>query len=460
MTDIEQLDAIIIGTGQGGKPLAGALAEAGWNAAIIERDRVGGTCVVRGCTPTKTMLASARVAHLVGRAADYGVRTGDVSVDLEVVRGRKRDIVDSWSAGSQRGMERHETLELIFGTARFSGPKTVAVELNEGGTRRLTADHIFINVGARNRIPPLPGLDSVDYLTSTSVMELAEVPEHLVVLGGGFIGLEFGQMFRRFGSDVTIVERDRLAGREDEDVSEAIEEIFRGEGIGVLTGADARSVSVVAGGVELTVSVRGEERRIAGTHLLVSVGVVPNSDTLRPELAGIDVDERGNIVVNDRCETGAEGVWALGDVTGAPPFTHVSYDDYRIIRENLLEGGRASREGRLIPYVLFTDPQLGRVGLSEHEAVAAGHDVRIAKLPMSRVARAMETDETRGFMKAVVDAETDQILGAAILGIEGGEVMTVIQMAMMGGLPWTTLRDAVIAHPTLSESLNSLFMTL
>jgi pyruvate/2-oxoglutarate dehydrogenase complex dihydrolipoamide dehydrogenase (E3) component len=461
MPQTEHLDAIIIGTGQGGKPLAGALAEARWRSAIIERDRVGGACVVRGCTPTKTMLASARVAHLARRAGDFGVRTGDVSVDLEVVRRRKRDIVDSWSAGSQKGMQRHETLELIMGTARFIGPRSVEVALNQGGVRRLTAEHVFINVGTRNRALDIPGLDTIDHLDSTTVMELGEVPEHLIILGGSFTGLEFGQMFRRFGASVTIVERSRLASREDPDVSEAIEETFRGEGIEVVTGAEAGSVAPGrSGSVALTVRLDGRERVIQGSHLMVAAGVVPNSDLLDLASAGVATDERGNIVVNDQCETTAEGVWALGDATGAPPFTHTSYDDYRIIRQNLLEGGRASRAGRILPYVMFTDPQLGRVGMSEREAASAGRNVRVAKLPMSNVARAIETDETRGFMKAVVDADTDEILGAAVLGVEGGEVVTVLQMAMMGGLPWTRLRDAIIAHPTFSESINNLFMTL
>jgi pyruvate/2-oxoglutarate dehydrogenase complex dihydrolipoamide dehydrogenase (E3) component len=461
MPQTEHLDAIIIGTGQGGKPLAGALAEARWRSAIIERDRVGGACVVRGCTPTKTMLASARVAHLARRAGDFGVRTGHVSVDLEVVRRRKRDIVDSWSAGSQKGMQRHETLELIMGTARFIGPRSVEVALNQGGVRRLTAEHVFINVGTRNRALDIPGLDTIDHLDSTTVMELGEVPEHLIILGGSFTGLEFGQMFRRFGASVTIVERSRLASREDPDVSEAIEETFRGEGIEVVTGAEAGSVAPgQSGSVALTVRLDGRERVIQGSHLMVAAGVVPNSDLLDLASAGVATDERGNIVVNDQCETTAEGVWGLGDATGAPPFTHTSYDDYRIIRQNLLEGGRASRAGRILPYVMFTDPQLGRVGMSEREAASAGRNVRVAKLPMSNVARAIETDETRGFMKAVVDADTDEILGAAVLGVEGGEVVTVLQMAMMGGLPWTRLRDAIIAHPTFSESINNLFMTL
>jgi pyruvate/2-oxoglutarate dehydrogenase complex dihydrolipoamide dehydrogenase (E3) component len=461
MPEAERLDAIIVGTGQAGKPLAGALAEARWKTAIIEKDRVGGTCVIRGCTPTKTMVASARVAHLASRAADYGVRTGPVSVDLEVVRQRKRAIVDSWSAGSQKGLERHETLELILGEARFTGMRQVEVTLNDGGTRTLVADHVFINVGARNRVPAIPGLETVDFLDSTSLMELGKVPEHLIVLGGGFIGLEFGQMFRRFGADVTIVEKGHLIRREDEDVSAAMEEIFEEDGISVVCGAQvSRAQPAAGGGVELVVDVDGEPRTIVGSHLMVATGITPNADLLDLETTGLALGPRGEIMVNDRCETGVDGIWALGDVTGSAPFTHTAYDDYRIVRQNVLEDGDASKSGRVLPYTLFTDPQLGRVGMSERDAEAAGVDYRVAKLPMTRVARAIEMDETRGFMKAIVENGSGRILGATVLGIEGGEVATVLQVAMMGGLPWMTLRDAVISHPTLAESLNNLFRTL
>jgi pyruvate/2-oxoglutarate dehydrogenase complex dihydrolipoamide dehydrogenase (E3) component len=461
MVEVEKLDAIIIGTGQGGKPLAGALAEAGWRTAIIEKDRVGGTCVVRGCTPTKTMVASARVAYLAGRAADFGVRTGEVSVDLEAVRARKRSIVDSWSAGSKKGMERHETLELVLGEARFAGVREIEVALNAGGTRSFTADHVFLNVGARNRVPELPGLDTVDFLDSTSLMELGSVPEHLLVLGGGFMGLEFGQMYRRFGAEVTIVETRRLVSREDEDVSEAMEQIFEEDGISVLCGATATRVGPGGdGGVALVVEVDGEEITLHGSHLMVAAGIIPNADLLSLEATGLELGERGQIEVNGRCETSVDGIWALGDVTGAPPFTHTAYDDFRIIRENVLKGGNATRDGRVLPYTLFTDPQLGRVGMSERDAEVAGLEYRVAKLPMTRVARAIEMDETRGFMKAVVDNRTNRILGATVLGVEGGEVAAVLQVAMMGDLPWMALRDAMIAHPTLAESLNNLFMGL
>jgi pyruvate/2-oxoglutarate dehydrogenase complex dihydrolipoamide dehydrogenase (E3) component len=462
MTKPEQLDAIIIGTGQAGKPLAGALDDHGLKTAIIERGRVGGTCVIEGCTPTKTMVASARLAHLVGRAADYGVLTGPVSVDMAVVRKRKRDIVDSWSAGSTRGMTRRELVELIMGEARFSGPRQVTVELPNGKRRVLEAERIFINAGARALVPSIDGLQDVPFLDNASVMELGQVPDHLLVLGGGFIGLEFGQMFRRFGAEVTVLElTPRLLPREDVDVSEGVAEILVGEGVRLELGARVESVSTNDTGDILARFTRdGESLEASGSHLLVAIGRTPNTDTLNPQAAGIDVDDRGFIVVNDRLETSVPGIWALGDINRGPPFTHTAYDDYRIVRANELEGGQASRADRIVPYTLFTDPQLGRVGLTETEARERGYDVRVAKLPMARVARAIETDETRGFMKAVVDADTDQILGAAVLGIEGGEVATVLQMAMLGGIPYTRIRDGVFSHPTLSESLNNLFMGL
>ena len=462
MTETEQYDAIVIGAGQAGGPLSTALAQADWKTALIERKHVGGTCVNEGCTPTKTMLASARVAHLARRAADYGVHTGPVTVDLAKVRQRKRDIVDSFRGGSQRRIEQTEGLDLLMGQARFTGPRSVEVSLNGGGTRHLTADKIFVNVGARPRKPSLPGLDRVPALDSTSIMELDKLPEHLLVLGGGYIGLEFGQMFRRFGSQVTIVQRrGQLLTREDPDVAEQVADILREDGIEVLLEAQAQRVEQAAhGSIHLVVRTPEGERTLSGTHLLVAVGRVPNTDQLDLAPAGVQIDKRGFIAVNDRLETNVLGVYALGDVKGGPAFTHISYDDFRIIRTNLLEDGNATTSGRPVPYTVFVDPQLGRVGLSEREARAQGLDIRVAKIPMSWVARALEVDETRGLMKAIVDADTGHILGAAILGLEGGEIMAVLQMAMMGGLPYTVLRDAVFAHPTLSESLNNLFMAV
>jgi pyruvate/2-oxoglutarate dehydrogenase complex dihydrolipoamide dehydrogenase (E3) component len=399
------------------------------------------------------------------RAADYGVHTGPVSVDMAQVRQRKRDIVDSFRNGSQRRIENTEGLDLLTGEASFTGPKSVEGRMNSGETRLLTADRIFVNTGARPRKPSLPGLDSVPTLDSTSITELDEVPEHLLVLGGGYVGLEFGQMFRRFGSQVTIVQRrGQLLTREDADVAEEVANILREDGIEVLLDTHALRVEQApdenGGRIQLTVRTPEGERILTGSHLLVAVGRVPNTDQLNLVAAGIETDDRGFIQVNERLETNVPGIYALGDVKGGPAFTHISYDDFRIIRTNLLESGSATTTDRLVPYTVFIDPQLGRVGLTEREARDQGRDIRVAKMPMSYLARALEVDETRGFMKAVADADTDQILGAAVLGIEGGEIMAVLQMAMMGQVPYTVLRDAVFAHPTLAESLNTLFMAM
>ncbi len=462
MTAAQSYDAIVIGTGQGGKPLAGALAQADWTVAVIEKDdRVGGTCVVVGCTPTKTMFASARVAHLTRRAADYGVMTGLISVDQEVVRRRKRDIVDSFSSGSQKGLEKWETLDLIFGEARFSGPLEITVRLTAGGEQILTAPKIFINTGTRNTVPPIPGLDTVPHLDSTSIMELDKAPKHLVVLGGGYIGLEFAQMFRRFGSRVTIIEMlPQLLAREDEDVAEEVADILRGEGIEVLLDTKVTRVGAAEDGVQISATGPEGEVQIVASDVLVAVGRRPNSDMLDLAAAGIEADERGFIKVNDTLETTAPGIYALGDVNGGPAFTHISYDDFRVLRSNILESGSATVALRQEPYAVFIDPQLGRVGLSERQARERGLNYRVAKMPMTHVARSLEQDETRGFMKVLVDADTNQILGASILSSEGAEIMSMIQIAMMGQLPYTVLRDGVFAHPSYAEALNNLFAGL
>ncbi len=463
MENPENYKAIVIGTGQGGKPLAGSLARAGWKTAIIEReDKVGGTCVIKGCTPTKTMVASARVAHLARRAADYGVRTSSVAVDMVRVRERKRDIVDLFSGGGRRGLEKLEHLDLIFGHASFTGPNEIEVAPPDGSPRRLTAEKIFINTGLRPLIPDIPGLKDLPYLDSTSIMELDSVPEHLLVLGGGYVALEFGQMFRRFGSKVTILQRSGLLlSREDPDVAEEIANILGGEGIDVrLKTRATRFEQDGEGQIVATVESAQGKETIRATQLLVAAGRVPNGDRLNLEAAGIRTDERGSIPVNERLETNVPGVYCMGDANGGPAFTHISYDDYRIIRDNLLEGANASTKGRFVPYTVFIDPELGRVGLTEKQAKSQGLDVRVAKLPMTRVARALESDETRGFMKALVDPKSQQILGCAILGVHGGEVMAVLQVAMMGKLPYTAIKEGTFAHPTLAESLNNLFMTL
>ena len=461
MTTPQQYDAIIIGSGQAGTPLSTTLAEAGMRTALIERKHVGGTCVNEGCTPTKTMVASGRVAYLARRAAKYGVHTGDISIDLQRMRQRKRDIVDSFRNGSQARIEKTANLELIFGEARFTGPGTVEIQGNDGAVRSLSAKYIFINAGTRASRLQIDGFDTIPALDNVSIMELDAVPEHLLVLGGGYIGLEFGQLFQRFGSRVTIIHsKDHLLTREDPDVTEEIAKILQQDGIEIVLNARAVGVGQTGGKIRLRIEQQGQARDLTGSHLLAATGRVPNSDTLNLSAAGVQTDDRGFIQVNDRLETATSGVYALGDIKGGPAFTHISYDDFRIIRANLLEKRDATIKGRLVPYTLFIDPQLGRVGVTEAEARAQGRKIRVAKLPMTSVARAIEMDETRGFMKAVVDAETNQILGAAVLGVEGGEVMAAFEIAMMGKVPYTALRDGIFAHPTLVESLNNLFMAM
>jgi pyruvate/2-oxoglutarate dehydrogenase complex dihydrolipoamide dehydrogenase (E3) component len=457
----EQYDCLILGSGQAGSPLATALAQAGRETAIVERAHVGGTCINEGCTPTKTMVASARVAYLARRGADYGVGVGDVTVDMKRVRQRKREIVDSFRGGSERRLEDKPNLDLIYGEARFTGPKTVQIMLPSGEKRELTAETIFINTGERPAAPNVPGLDPARTLNSTSIMELDVVPPHLLVIGGGYVGLEFAQMFRRFGSQVTVIQRGgQLLVREDRDVAEAVAQILAEDGIEILLNSSPTEATPTDNGVTLHVKTPDGERDITGSHVLAAAGRVPNTDALNLAAAGVATNERGYIQANERLETSAPGIYALGDVKGPPAFTHISYDDFRIIRTNLLEGGNATTTDRLAPCTVFIDPQLGRVGLSEEEARKQGRNIKVAKMPMSWVARADEVDETRGFMKAVVDAETRQILGCAILGIEGGEIMAMVEIAMLGHLPYTVLRDAIFAHPTLAESLNNLFSSL
>src|SRR6266404_3733432 len=465
---MDHYDAIIIGSGQAGNPLAKAFAKAGRKTALIERAYIGGTCINYGCTPTKTMFNSARVAYLARRSTDYGVHHGKLTVNMREVRERKQRVVEEFRENGLKGIKQTRDLDLIKGNARFIGPHEIEVQLKDGPVRSLTAAKIFINTGGRPVTPQLEGLATVPALDSTSIMELDELPEHLLVLGGGYIGLEFGQMFRRFGSRVTIVQSAaQLLAGEDKDVAEAVLSILREDGIEVFLNSRAVAVAKSDNQTKLTLREAGKERdstagddnvrAITGTHLLVATGRVPNTESLKTAVGGIAVDKHGFIQVNDRLETSASGVFALGDIKGGPAFTHISYDDFRIIRTNLIEKGNASVKDRLVPYTLFIDPQLGRVGMSETEARAAGRKIRVAKMPMSYVARALEIDESRGFMKVVVDAESSQMLGAAILGIEGGEIMSQIQLAMMGKLPYSVLKDAVFAHPTLAESLNNLF---
>ena len=454
-------DTVIIGTGQSGKPLAIALARAGRKVAVIEREQVGGTCINVGCTPTKTMVASGRVAYLARRAKDYGVNAGRVTVDMRRVVKRKRGVVESFRSYGQKTLEKTANVELIFGEARLKDAKRVVVELRRGGTRELDGKRIVINTGGRPAVPPIEGLDRVPFLDSTSIMELTELPGHLIVLGGGYIGLEFCQMFRRFGARVTIVNRDpRLILREDPDVSAEVEKILKEDGIEVLNSAQVTRVEKSGGGVRVLLQSREGAKKISGSHLLLALGRVPNSDRLNLAAAGVQTDKLGYVEVDAKLETKVPGIYAIGDVKGGPAFTHISYDDFRVLRENWLNGGSATIEGRPVPNCMFIDPQLATVGLNETEAQKRGIDYRVAKLPMTGVARAQEMSETRGFMKAIVDAKTQQILGCTILGVEGGEIMSMLQIAMMGKLPYPAIKEAIFAHPTLAESLNNLFMTL
>ena len=458
MTEETHYDAIILGSGQGGNPLAVALSAKSKRTAMVERAAVGGTCVNYGCTPTKTMVASAEIAYLARRAPEYGVRLGDVSVDMATVRERKRGVVKTWREGSEKRLNQAELVDLIYGEGSFVGPKQLRVQLNAGGERILTADMIVIDTGLRASAPPLEGLESVPYLDNASVMELGELPEHLLVLGGGYVGLEFAQMFRRFGSQVTVIQMgEQLLSLEDPDIAAEVAKILTEDGIEILLEATTDSAASFKGGVRLTIKAKGASRNLEGTHLLVATGRRPNTEKLNLQAVGIATDARGYIHVNDKLETTTPGVYAVGDVKGGPAFTHLSYDDYRVLKTNLLDGGNRSIAGRLVPSCVFIDPQLGRIGLNEKEAAEQGRKVRIAKLPMTSVARAVETGKTRGFMKALVDPETSEILGAAILGEGGGELMSMIQIAMMGKLKYTDLQDAMLAHPTLAESLNNLF---
>jgi pyruvate/2-oxoglutarate dehydrogenase complex dihydrolipoamide dehydrogenase (E3) component len=458
----KQYDVIVIGAGQAGLPLSKKLAKAGKKVALIEKRWVGGTCVNDGCTPTKTWVASAKAAYMAANSGPLGVKIKSYKVDMALIKKRKDDIVIHARNGGTKNAEETPNLDLIFGEATFTDTKTISVKLKNGGTTLLKADLIFLNVGTKTFIPDIEGLAAIDYLTSTSILELDKVPDNLLILGGNYIGLEFGQMFRRFGSKVTILEKSAmLVSREDEDISTGMRKILELENIDVQTGSQAiKFKQNKKGKIIATIKNAGHEKKAKFSHVLVAVGRVPNTDILGLDKTGVKLDKKGYIKVNNKLETNIQGIYALGDVKGGPAFTHIAYNDYTVVYRNIIEKANYNTKDRPIPYCMFTDPQLGRIGISEKEAKDQNLDVIIAKLPMARVARAVETGDTRGFMKAVVDRKTKKILGAAILGQEGGEIMSVLQMAMEGGITYDRIRYCVFAHPLYSESLNNLFMNI
>jgi len=457
MTQTTHLEMLVLGSGEGGKYLAWYMAGSGHRTAVVERKLIGGSCPNTNCLPSKNEIWSAKVANLVHHADRFGMATGSIATDMKKVLARKRDMVDGLIA---MHLEKYEAsgAELIMGTGRFIAPKTVEVSLNAGGTRVLTGDRVVLDLGTNATIPDIPGLAAAKPLTNVEALELDRLPDHLIVIGGGYVGLELAQAYRRFGSHVTIVEAGpQLAGREDPDIAAALLEMLHDEGIVVHLGAEVVGVRGRSGeNVSLQVRTPSGNQTIDGRDILVAAGRTPNTDGIGLDLAGVALDARGYIAVNHRLETSAPDVWAVGECAGSPQFTHVSFDDFRVIRDNLAGRDRTTH-GRLIPYCMFTDPPLARVGLSESEARHRSIAVRVAKLPIVAVLRSRTTSETRGFMKALVEADGDRILGFAMLGADAGEVTAVVQTAMLAGMPYMGLREAIIAHPTMAEGLGALF---
>jgi pyruvate/2-oxoglutarate dehydrogenase complex dihydrolipoamide dehydrogenase (E3) component len=457
MSQPKAYEDLVLGSGAGGKLLAWHLARSGRRAAVVERRYIGGSCPNINCLPSKNEIWSAKVADLLHHAAKYGIVTGSVGVDMAKVRQRKRDMVEGLIA-LHLDLYRKSGAELIMGEAKFVAPKTLEVRLRDGGTSVLTGERVFLNLGTRPTIPPVAGLADARPLTNIELLELDRLPAHLIVLGGGYVGLEFAQAYRRFGSRVTVIQHGRqLLDHEDPDVAEAIGQLLADEGIEVLLSAETLQAEGRSGqSVRLRVRTPQGERLIDGSDILVATGRTPNTAGIGLDTAGVRLDGRGYVQVNDRLETSAIGVWAIGECAGSPQFTHASEDDFRVIRDNLAGGKRTTRD-RLMPSCLFTDPPLARVGLSETEARSRGVAVRVAKLPMGAVLRMWTLGETRGFMKALVDTRSDRILGFTMFGPAAGEVMAVVQTAMLAGMPYTGLREAVLAHPTMAEGLGGLF---
>lgn len=459
---MDRFDVVVIGAGQAGHPLAMAFARTGLTTALIEDGQHGGSSLNVGATPSQALLSAANVARLARRAGDFGVETGTVAVNLTKVQRRKHAALEGARIGRLQALSDTPGLSLIEGSARFVDARTLDISSPDGTARRVGGERIFINSGARPVPPQLPGLAAVPHFDAESILDLDQLPRHLLVMGGSGVGLELGQMFCRFGCRVSIVEPgERLLPREDRDVAATVAEILREDGLEVFLETAAMSVQAgPGGGVRLQVRNPAGSHVLQGSHLLVISGRMPNVSDMNLAGAGVEVDEAGYVRVDDHLETTAPGVYALGDVNGGPPFSHLANDDLRIVRANLIENSPASTVGRMCPYTVFVDPPLARVGITETEARRQGRDVRVARLPMRSVARAVELDEVRGFMKVVVDTPSGRILGAAVLGVGGGEVMAMLQIAMMANMPYTALRDGVFAYPTMAESLNNLFTSL
>ena len=456
----ENYKNVIIGSGEGGKYLAWHLAQSGEQTIVIERRWIGGSCPNVNCLPSKNEIWSAKVADLVHHAAEFGSITGPTSTDMTAVRKRKREMVDGLIAAH---LERYKATgaELVMGEARFIGPKTIEVRLNEGGMRTLAAQRIFLNLGTHASIPSVPGLAESEPLTHIGALELDRLPEHLIVIGAGYVGLEFAQAYRRFGSRVTIIhDGPQLLAREDPDIAAEILRIFTADGIEVIASGQIAGVHRRSGeGVSVVLRTPSGDKKILGSDILVATGRTPNTAGMGLDVAGVELDQRGYVRVNDRLETTASNVWAIGECAGSPQFTHASLDDFRVIRDNLAGGKRSTRD-RIMPYCLFTDPQVAHVGLSEVEAQRRGLAFTVSKVPMTSVLRARTTGETRGFMKTLIDPNDDRILGFTMIGPEAGEVIAVVQMAMLAGFSYTVLRDAILTHPTMAEGLNVLFSSI
>ncbi len=458
MDEIKKFDAIVIGSGQAGNPLMFDLADRGQKVAMIEKNELGGSCINSGCTPTKTLIASSTSYHRVQRSEELGVITENVELDFKKVMDRKNDIVKLFRSSIEKGIDSWENIELYEGLASFIDKNTVKISLNNGKEVKIQGDRVYINSGSKPNIIPIDGLKNVAYYDSTSIMELDELPEHLVIIGTGYIALEFGQMFKRFGSKVTMIGRgDYIIKHEDRDISTRIQEILEDEGIEILLNTDTKRVEKNGNKTNIYIESDGEEEKIECSHLMLATGRIAVTEGLKLENTQVKLDDNGNIKVDDKLKTDEDNIYALGDVKGGPQFTHIAHDDYRIVVDNIFETGKRSVKDRLVPFKLFIAPQLGRVGITEAQAKEDGYDVKIGKLEMRKLGRAIEKNLTEGFMKVVINKENHKILGAAILGYQGGEIMAIIQVAMMADMKYEEIRDAIFTHPSLSEALNNLF---